>query len=261
MIKNILSLSIVLLLLSCKDNQDLAKIKWNFKDYQKITYAYSQKMAAKTPFSSDSMWNGMEANLIVSIKNNELADIVLADVKTYSFDKDSLGNYIATDTVEMSNRILFQDLTPEGKMKGEIKQGNAMLAKTLFPIPNKPMAIGDTANLRMNMPFNIYGSSINAKGYNRIKYVEKKNDILHLKTKIDVSEYQIPEEINQDYICFLKGNSSFKFDSEKGVFEAGTINLSMGMGVNQVDSTSNSKEDKMMMEMNTKIDLKLKSIE
>lgn len=232
-------------------------IKWNFDDYTKLTYEYRQLMSSEVAFFDDAQKGLLTANLIVRIKDNKYADVIYTDIKSYTLSIDSLGNYIKSDSINMPNQVLFQDLTPEGNIDGNIDQGSIMLAKTLFPITNKKMKIGETTDLKMSMPFNMFGSNINVRGFNRVKYESSDGGIAKLSSVIDVSEYTIPEEIDQDYLCYLIGNSSFNFDSDKGIFKDGVINLILAMGINETDSTTMKKTTKMMMEMNTEIILKL----
>jgi len=232
-------------------------IKWNFDDYTKLTYEYIQTMSTDVEIFDDTQEMMMTANLIIKIKDKQHADVIFTDIKQYNMSQDSLGNYKAIDSIEMPNQILFQDLTPEGNIDGNVLQSNLMLARTLFPITNQKMKIGETTDLKMSMPFNMMGSNINVKGYNRVKYVKSINGIEKLSSLIDVSEYTIPEEIEQDYICYLKGSSDFSFDSKRGVFNDGIININMAMGINITDSITTEKTPKMMMDMNTEIKLKL----
>jgi hypothetical protein len=232
-------------------------IKWNFDEYTTLTYEYNQSMLTDVEFFDDAQKMMMTAYLIIKIKNKQSADVIFTNIKQFRMSKDSLGTYKVTDTIEMPNQILFQDLTPEGNIDGDIQQSNLMLARTLFPITNQKMKIGETTDLKMTMPFNMMGSNINVKGYNRIKYVSSNDGIEKLSTLIDVSEYTIPEEIEQDYICYLKGYSDFSFDSKRGVFNDGIINLNMAMGINITDSTTTKETAKMFMDMNTEIRLKL----
>lgn len=170
-------------------------IKWNFNDYNKLTYQYNQTMSTDVEFFPNPQKMQMTANLIVSIKDKEFADVIFTDIKQMTLSVDSLGVYRVRDTIEMPNQVLFQDLTPEGKIDRHIQQSNLMLARTLFPITNKKMKIGDTIDLKMSMPFNMMGSNINVKGYNRVKYTNSDNGIEKLTSVIDISDYTIPEEI------------------------------------------------------------------
>ncbi len=236
-------------------------IKWNFNDYTKLTYEYNQTISTDGEYLPDTQKMLMTANLLVSIKNKEFADVIFTDIKQIMLSADSLGVYKATDTIEMPNQVLFQDLKADGDIDGDIQQSNAMLTRTLFPITNKKMKIGDTVDLKMSMPFNVMGTSLNVKGYNRVKYTNSNNGIENLKTTIDVSDYTIPEEIKQEYVCYLKGKSDFYFDSNKGIFNNGTMNMNIAMGINIADSTSTEKDIKMMLNMTTEINLKLMKTE
>jgi hypothetical protein len=255
--RKILGISLVALLLISGNTISKKLIKWNFDDYEKLTYNYNQTMSTDVEFFGDNQKMLMTANLIVSIKDNEHADVIFTDIKHITFSADTLGVYKATDTIEMPNQVLFQDLTPEGKIDGDIQQSSLMLAHTLFPITNKKMKIGETVDLKMSMPFNMMGTNLNVKGFNRVKYIKSNDGIENLNTVIDVSEYTIPEEIEQDYICYLKGTSDFNFNSKKGIFNDGIINLNMAMGINIADTTTTEKTAKMMMDMTTEIKLNL----
>ncbi len=236
-------------------------IRWNFNDYTKLTYDYRQSISTDMSFMGGKQQSLMTAKLLVKIKDKEFADVLFTDIQSIGMSKDSLGNYVATDTTSMPNTILFQDLKPDGTIDGHIQQSSVMLARTLFPITNKKMKVGDTVGLKMSMPFNIFGSAINVKGFNHVTYVGSENGFEKLNTVIDVSDYTIPEEINQDYLCYLKGNSRFSFDADKGLFKEGTINLNLGMGTTITDSTMVKKTTNMMMDMDTEINFKLMKAE
>ncbi|NQX81114.1 MAG: hypothetical protein HRT66_03840 [Flavobacteriaceae bacterium] len=236
-------------------------IKWNFEDYTKLTYEYSQSTLTEAEFFKGTNKVISKANLIIKIKDKGHADVIFTDMKFIVMSRDSIGNYIAKDTIKMPNQVLFQDLTPNGSIEGNIQQSNLMLVKTLFPIIDQKMKLGKTYDIEMSMPFNIFGSSINVKGNNKVTYESSRNNIEELSTIINVSDYTIPEEIEGEYVCFLKGKSSFNFDSKKGVFKDGLIKLNMAMGISITDSIDMKKTTKMIMDMNTEIKLKLIKIE
>ena len=257
MLKKISGILMVLVMFIAATPVSNDLIKWNFSDYKKLTYEYNQTMLTDVGFLDDLQKMMMTANLIIKIKDEQHADVIFTDIMHYRMSQDSLGSYKVTDTIDMPNQILYQDLTPNGNIDGYIQDSYLMLARILFPTTNQKMKIGETIDLKMSMPFNMMGSNINVKGYNRVKYVDSNDGIEKLSSLIDVSEYTIPEEIDQDYICFLKGNSDFSFDSKRGVFNEGTINMNVAMGINITDSITAKKSIKMMMDMDTEINLKL----
>ena len=238
----LIPLSLITFLLVSATVPSKKLIRWNFKDYTKLTYDYRQATTADISFMGKTQRSLMKAKLLVKIKDEVFADVLFTDLQSINLVQDSLGNYVPTDTITMPNSILFQDLKPDGTIDGHIQQSSLMLARTLFPITNKKMKIGDTVALKMSMPFNIFGSAINVKGFNKVTYEGSEDEGEKLSTRIDVTDYTIPEEINQDYLCYLKGNSDFSFDADKGIFKEGTINMNMGMGVNITDSTTVKKQ-------------------
>jgi hypothetical protein len=231
--------------------------KWRFDKFKKLTYNYRQIASTKSGLFENAqmkMFEKLVGNLIIKVKNDTLADVVLGDLKATMCNVDSLGD----TTVVMSQSlpdIFIQNLKEDGSTKGQVNGQTEMLAIILFPITNKKMEIGDSADQPVSMPFNIFGSSINVTGYNRIKYVDKKDGIDKLETIINVSDYIIPEDVKTKYTCYMKGNSKFDFNSQKGYFTSGLVNTNMVMAAGSSDSTKDMMN--LSMYMNTQIALQL----
>ncbi|HEY4874910.1 MAG TPA: hypothetical protein VIH86_05020 [Puia sp.] len=206
------------------------------------------------------MFNKLDGKLIVKVKSATLADIVLVDLKMTICNLDSLGDtsIIMTQSVP---EMFIQDLKEDGTIEGQLNGQTEMLAKTLFPIMNKKTEIGDSADLPMIIPFNLFGSTINVRGYNRVKYVGNKAGIDKFETIINVSDYTIPDEVKSKYKSYMKGNSKFDFDSQKGYFTSGVVNINMAFGTESESSDSSKFMMNLSMDMNTKITLQLVTVE
>jgi hypothetical protein len=75
---------------------------------------------------------------------------------------------------------------------------------------------------------------------------------------INVSEYTIPEDVKTKWICYLKGDIKFNFNSEKGYFTEGEVKLNMAF---QPEKTNDNDGLSMALDMETTINLKLVKVE
>ena len=72
-------------LVSCQEKSN-EEIKWNFKNFEKLTYDYQQIVENSSPFeTNEKMYNKVRGVLIVSVKDNDKADIVFKDLKVSIF--------------------------------------------------------------------------------------------------------------------------------------------------------------------------------
>jgi hypothetical protein len=233
-------------------------IRWNFSKFKRLAFSYSQVMSMKSGFSFDKddpkMFNRLDGNLIVKVKSAQFTDIVLTDLKMTMYQVNSSGDTSVVMTQEAPD-MFIQDLKEDGTIGGQLDQQAEVLAKTLFPVMNKNAAVGDSVDLPMSIPFNLFGSTINVRGYNRVRYVGNENGLANLQTDINVSEYTIPDEVKTKYKCFMKGNSRFSFDAEKGYFINGFVDINMAFGAESPDSSKSMMN--MSMDMSSQIILKL----
>lgn len=235
--------------------------KWRFDKFKKLTYKYEQIAGINSVlFERDHMktFNRLNGSLIIKVKNDSLADMVFGDLKMAMCNVDSLGD----TSVVMSQSapdMFIQNFKEDGSMEGQLNGQLEMVAKTLFPVIDKKMEIGDSADKQVSMPFNVFGSSIDVTGYNRIKYVGKKEGIDKLETVLNISQYTIPDDVKTKYICYMKGNSKFDFNSEKGFFTNGLVNTNIVMGTEPSDSTKTMIN--LSMNMTSEIRIQLISVE
>ncbi len=232
---------------SCKKqlNND---VKWNFKGFKKLTYEYYQVMENKSPFGMDEkMYNDAKGILIVSTKDNGKADIIFKNIKMSLFSISKDGDTIPKMSQTVQD-FFMQDMDEFGKINGQLNPQTELLAQVLFPIPNENISVGEKSKLPTSMPFNMYGSRMIVSGFNELTLTSIENRIAKLSSVIDVSQFEIPEEANVNYDCYMKGDSKYTFNLEKGFFETATLNINM------VAKTINNKDDKEEEENDLKID-------
>jgi len=235
--------------------------RWRFDKFKKLTFKYGQVESAKSEFFGNkkmNTFNKLDGQLVVKVKSDTLADIVLEDLKMTTCNIDSLGDTLMVMTHSVPE-MFIQDLKEDGTIEGQLNGQMEMLAKTLFPITNKKAEIGDSTDLSMTMPFNLLGSTINVKGYNRVKYLGNVEGVDKFETIINVSEYTIPDDVKTKYKCYVKGNSKFDFSSQKGYFTNGMININVAFGTESSESSQSMMN--MSMDMNTQIVLQLVTAE
>lgn len=274
-IKLIIASIIILGISSCVNDNSSDSLKWNFKNFKKLKYDYIQVSENQNPFGMDEkIFNEAKGTLIVSVKENGKADIIFKELKMsmFSVSEDGDTNRMISQTVP---DFFMQDMDEFGKIDGQLNQQTELLAQTLFPITNKDISVKNTTDLPVTMPFNMFGSVIIVKGFNKVTLESVDENIASLTTLLDVSEFDIPEDANVDYECYMKGNSDYKFDLDKGYFTKANLNITMvakSISSENEDETednnSKSPEDMLRqmskgfgMEMKTNIKLELKEVE
>lgn len=236
------------ILLFCSSFAGIKKnlIRWEFDNFKKLTFTYEQIMDVYKDhtFDTDKTKTFIKAQglLIVTVINSESADIAIKEIKMTQYRVDSLGD--TSVLVNMNAPDMFiKDLKEDGTIGGEIEDKIQTLARTIFPIANKEMAIGDSVDIPLTVPFGMYTTLINAKGYNRVKYVNDKGDIAEIATVINVSDYIVPKGVETKYICYMKGDSNYEFNTQKGFFAGGIININMVTGYEEKDSIKHIEID------------------
>ena len=186
--------------------------------------------------------------LVVKVNNSSVADMIFKDMFMKISEIDSLG--IKKQIMEnQMPEFNIQGLNEDGKIDGKLNSQTEILAKILFPVINKNLKLNETHDLPLDMAFNQYGYQIKVKGQNSIKY----DGNGELKTKINISEFENLQD-SKKYISYLKGNSSYNFDNQKGYFKSGTININMAIG------SIENKISVITMNSNSTITLKLISV-
>ena len=247
---------------SCQKESN-KRIKWDFNKFEKLTYDYEQVMEndmGESFMDGERNLISSKGQLIVKVKDSGKADVIFKGVEVSMFTVTKAGD----TTKEMSQTVpdfFMQDMDEFGKIEGELNQQTELLSHTLFPISTQALSIGDTEDLPISMPFNIYGSRLQIKGQNSIKLNSIEDQVAFLTTEIDVSEYEIPEEVNMNYECYLKGHSANKFDIEKGCFQSInlTIEMLMKASAKEQKEKTEDKQDNRLMDMAKNMSMKMNS--
>lgn len=237
-----------LLFLSCGSNLADEQLKWNFKEFKKLTYKYSQivesQPALGSAFGMDEKTFGMKkisneytGKLTVSVKENGKADMAFTNVRMSMVLILSEG-----DTNRMMGQIFpdffIEDMDEFGKIDGVLNQQTELIGRILFPLPPKKIAVSESVDLPVTMPFNMFGSQINVKGFNTVKLESISQNIASLSTIVDVSECT-----DTNYNCYLKGTSEYKFNMAKGCFSKANIHVEMSSAIVSKRDLSDGEKD------------------
>jgi len=215
--------------------------RWNFSNKDVHAYAYEQEVRSKAAMSSppDDRINDMQPELsgrgllLVKSQGDGTANLVLKDLKMSM--KTDFGGNKESDTMEhTAPPLVVQGMKEDGSGSfGESSQ--EMFLKSLFPLPTKPLKVGESVDVPAQMPFNAMGSVLQVKGRSRItlgRYVKIGNrTCAQLDVDLDVSEMKVPSELKGKYKCSIKGTSVFYFDVANRFFTSGSIALLMQFSI------------------------------
>jgi hypothetical protein len=219
----------------------LKEYRWDFSSEATHTYSYEQDIemdadfgdfgGGKTPASGQSIT--AKGSLLVKSKGNGTADIVLKDIKTKT--EMNFGNGEEPKTMEQTSPpTVMQGMREDGSGSVGDSSQNAML-KLLFPLPTKPLKVGESVDIPASMPFNAMGSMLHVKGHVRVtlaRYVTIGNGVYaQFNIKIDIAELDVPEELEGEYECWVKGDGVYYFDVAQHRFASGTTAVLMRISV------------------------------
>ncbi|GAG79122.1 unnamed protein product, partial [marine sediment metagenome] len=162
------------------------------------------------------------------------ANLVFEDMKK-TMSSDNEGEEESDSMEQMGQPMVIQGLKEDGSLKvGTASQ--EMLMKLLFPLLPKSLEVGESVDIPVQMPFfNSLGSMLEVKGCLRMKlakYVKiGKRTCAQLNTDIDISEVDIPSELEGEYDCSIKGSSVFYFDIKEQCFVCGWSAIVMGLDI------------------------------
>jgi hypothetical protein len=191
-------------------------------------------MTMKSDFAKAAPKGGMEqsmkatGDLLMKSRADKTATMVLKGMKMSM--KPMGGKEPETQMATEAPPMVVQGVREDSTMNiGASSQESLM--KLLFPLPSKPLEVGQSVDVPAQMPFNAGGSLLMVTGRTRItlaKYVTiGGHTCARLECDIDISKIDIPEELQGEYKCSTKGSAVFYFDVEDRCFASGRLVLRM----------------------------------
>jgi len=215
--------------------------RWDFSRAEVVhTYRFEQEVRSKTDMGSsfDGKSGRIEEEmsatgvLLIKSQGDSTATLVLKDMKTSM--KRNMGAAGPKTVEEQMPPIVVQGMKDDGT--GSF--GNSFqdpVLKMLFPLPTKPVMIGESVDIPAQMPFNVMGSILPVTGCLRItltRYVKiGKHTCAQLDVDTDILKLKVPTELKGEYKCSLKGPSVFYFDVESRSFVSGAIAMLMQISI------------------------------
>lgn len=191
--------------------------------------------------------------LIMDVVSPKYADITIKDLETKMYTIDSIGDTTIQFTVK-NQEMVIRNIKEDGTIDGEISEGVKTFAGILFPALGSKINIGDSIDLPILVPFNLYGNTIKVNGKNKLKYLSKVGNIEKLETQINANYDSIGIAVNPKYSCYMNGYSNFTFNSRRRIFTEGEININLGFRIYFKDERTIRNEN---TNMSTKIILNL----
>jgi hypothetical protein len=205
---------------------------WDFSTPKTFVYSFEQSAKGENKSFRDKPAEKMSMSgigkLLVKVKENNLADLSLAEIKMTMqiFNEDgSPGNVksavIPTKTVE--------NMQPNGSLGAS---NYDVLFDILMPLPSKDLKKGQEYKVPIKMPFSPHGSAMYyASGFNTLKFVgfetidNKKCAVL--KGDIDVSKIENFTDLVGENKSSTTGKATYYFDINNHYYVGADIDLTM----------------------------------
>lgn len=265
--------TLILSIVGCNSNEQQTefaespetRLQWNFSKPKKLVYDFSQESVNKSKSSKDEEHEEVlveaRGNLNIRIKDDETATLSLTDVILKSIFTGTNNHRKDTMVRGMPTRVI-QGM----KSDGSFSESNIdVMFKTLFPLPNAVMEIGESVKLPMKIPFNANSSRLYTKGFNTLTLegyeIFEGRECAVLKGEIKVSELDIPEEVKGDYAFSTTGEATYYFDVSEQLYVGSDIKLVMNVMMNTEKEKDNDFGMYMNMINENVFSIRLKEIE
>lgn len=208
-------------------------IRFDFRKKASTAYDFEQKVENEMTMGTSREGTRQKADgtgiLLLKSRGDGTGDMVMKDLKltmTMNPGKDE------KTMAQSSPPVVVQGVKEDGSMKVGNNSVEVML-DILFPIPEKPLAVGETADIPGRVPFNAMGSILHAEGVSRVTHAGyvtlAGRTCARLETEIDISKLDVPEEITARYLISTRGRSVFYYDVAARTFVEGEVALIMSV--------------------------------
>lgn len=212
-------------------------LRWDFSGYDQYRYLIEIDASSVThidagDLSDDSTQTSTaEGDMIIKSQGDHTARIVLENIEVATDFSPDDGN--DSDILKVTGQtMVLQGLKEDGTM-GSCNTSEEALVKLILPLPSTPLELGESVDVPVQVPFNAMGSPLPVKGTTTItlkEYVSVNGQLCaRLISDIDISEIDIPEEIEGDYECTLTGVSDYLFAVDSKKFILGEVAIVINM--------------------------------
>lgn len=200
-------------------------LRWDFSTERTIGYDYAQRVRVAAAAGRKASRFSAKGTLLFKVRANRTADIVI---------KDMMAKDEGKPDQPIPGLLMIQGIKPDGT-KAPGKRGNEWYVRALFPLPDKALAVGESAELPFHVPFDANGTTLYGKGTVRLtfsRYVTVDgHTCAQLDTVVTVPGLHVPKEIKGTYEFSVHGNGVIVFDLQDKRVAAARIALMLHMNI------------------------------
>lgn len=132
--------------------------------------------------------------------------------------------------------VVMQGFKEDGTMTASARgvQQEALM-RLLFPLPPKPLKVGESVAIPVSIPFNASGTVLPVKGSCKVTlagYVSRDGrTCARLVSDIDVSDLKVPKEMPGKYRFVTRGKGIMYFDLRQRCFASSALAVTMELSV------------------------------
>lgn len=215
----------------------------DFSDQKTYIYKYSETTSFEDQLNNDEpsfkSMSESNGNLNLRIKENNLADLSLTILKTNLklFDQNGVvKDTISNDSIAM----VLQNMDQKGTFENN---SHDIMFDLIFSLPRKDLKIGETDKIPMQIPFDVDGSKLFVRGFSEIEYsgteIIDGMECALLKGKIDISEIEIPEEMESTHEITATGKGTYYYNVEDQYVVGVEISIDMTRSMNLKNPKNN----------------------
>lgn len=241
-----------------KTNSEIKKEKfiWDFNSENVYTYSFKQATNSINNWGDD-IRDIDTSNIVgtgdlkVKSKGNDKADFVL--ILTIEHDAFKEANPPQT--------MVIPDMDANGRFDSKRRNSDVMF-DLIFPLPSKDLHFGESEKIDLEIPFNLMGSPLYVKGYNKLKYVKDTSpNTALIKSEFKIDQLEVPKEIKGEFSCSFIGIAEFEFNYKEKYFKSSKVDLQIKMKSKVDTGESAMGKVNMDMENTNKYDIKFIEIE
>ncbi len=233
--------------------------RWDFSKERTWTYTYSQRMKMQVDMGDA----GDAGDADESMKHEEeLTGVAFVDIVSKA---DGSANLVLRDPalqvggepqeVPLVPPLVTPGVKEDGSVTGGGDSASAFLT-LLFPLPRRPLAIGESDEVPFSVPFNTAGTTLSLRGNAKVTFTGlvavSDRTCAAVAVVVEASRLDVPPEVPGIHEGSVKGTANYCFDLAERAFVKGTYAYAM--------STKNDMGDAgvQSMAMDTQITLERK---
>lgn len=191
---------------------EAALFRWDFSAKRDNRFTFEQTAAQTSSFEPGESPMSAKGDLVVRTNGDGTARIVMEGVKVSMTMPSNEGAPAAPRTMEQAMPTsVAGTMTEDGRVASQ--QSPMQL---LFPLPPSSLAVGKTADVPFQLPFNANGSALRLKGISHITHAGYvmlgKRLCARFEERAEVLKLDVPEEVPGKYDVSMTATGVAFFD-------------------------------------------------